>query len=110
MTKRIEALVPVILAKTEEGKIPWKAETATLFVADLGNGHSITVWEESDNKWTLDLRTEDGVRLDGISSRIGFDLAGDTSEKVEKIYKLARRQALDIDAAIDDVERSLLRM
>jgi|GEM_PF-6342993 len=110
MTKSIEALVPVILAKTAEGKIPWKAETESIFVADIANGNVITVSEDSSSSYRLDLRTADGVLLDGISSSMGFNLFEDVRGKIKEIYVIARRQALKIDNALEDFEKILLRM
>jgi hypothetical protein len=110
MTKSIEALVPVILAKTDEGKLRWKAETANLFVADIGKDKVITVSKNTANDYRLDLRRADGVLLDGISSGASFGVFDVTPAQIRDIFDLARRQALKIDEALEDASETLLRM
>jgi hypothetical protein len=105
MSKSLQDLIPVILAKTKEKKIPWKTETDEMFSAALGPERTLVVYEIATT-FRLSLRGPTNAELEGVSS---YDLfMGNTD--IKEIYSLARRQALGVDKAIEDVEQTLLSL
>lgn len=106
MSKSVQKLVPVILEKTRERKIPWISETNTLLSARLPDGRSLALQRDSISR-SLSIHNEKNVAIDSYVATM-VDREGFSS--LEDLFETARRQALNIDGAIAGVEQTLLSL
>jgi hypothetical protein len=106
MSKSLRDLVPVVLDKTRDRKIPWKPESVEVFSADLGSNQVLVIYE-NDIDIVLSLRGKGSTELESV------DTDGETpsvKQGLRSLYSLVRRQALGVDKAIEDVEKTLLSL
>lgn len=106
MSKTIRDLYPVILEKTEARKIPWVSETESLLSAKLPDGHSLSLQRDFVG-YNIALRDEKNIALDTHVVTLG-DSKG--LEAYARLFEKAKRQALNVDVAIDRAEKSLLQL
>lgn len=108
MSKSLRDLLPIILAKTKERKIPWKAEGETIFFAEIAPNRTIVTYEDALGLTKfVSLRGQDSVELESVSVNFSDD---PNKDLISKIYEFARRQSLGIDTAIEDLENTLLKL
>lgn len=97
-------LVPSILQKTLERKLEWEDLSTGSFIARLGE-HSLEVSQlKGDNSTRLALLDSNGRVLESISWTL---LSAPTDKQLIELYQGARRQALRIDTALDDIAKNL---
>jgi hypothetical protein len=82
---------------TEAGKIPWQpTATANQFTASLRGKYNVMVGTDRDGPWLRMSNDQDQVML-FISS------LEDPTDRVDRIFNAARRIALNVDTAIDEI-------
>jgi|SRR5580692_8787694 hypothetical protein len=104
-----------ILDKTSAGRLKWESTASeTAYSAVLPGGFSVTIWEFVDTDWKPP-SIEDKIALvlrgmEGDLLRITTDIDGVTWEDLHKLYELAKRQALALDAKVDKLLGELAKM
>ena len=98
-------LIPILLQKTEEGKIDWEQLSTTSYFARFGD---LTVESSSSKGDTfVALRNEEGTILEGASY-------GGTQPPIDgfikRLFDSAKRRALKIDDAINILKDSLEKL
>lgn len=99
MTK-IEEILDRLIELSDQGKVAWvRTVDASTFSAVLGNSSALL--SKDGNHISLRLLNSSGDDLDHITSA---DVGGQWgAPRMEKLYEFARRQALNVDAELDDV-------
>lgn len=90
-----------VLAKTAAGRIKWEASASeSEFFAVLPDGFTLLIFTFSDreDQIALALRGEEGELL-----RVTTEVNGVAWPELSKLYELARRQALSVDAKVDQL-------
>jgi hypothetical protein len=90
-----------LLAKTKAGRIRWEpGASVDEYFAVLPSGVTLNIrtsWDREDHI-ALVVRTDNTDLL-----RITPDVDGVTQEGLNELYEFARRQALEVDAKVDNV-------
>ncbi len=99
------ALLSRLITASKEGKLDWAptGTTSSKFVTALSGKYVVSVGEQ----WVGSPSPEHYLRLetqDGISIQT---LTDETYPDVKELYEFARRRALKVDEAIDDILKEL---
>jgi hypothetical protein len=113
-TERLLNIVEALIPRTGEGGEEWVAEGGERYHIDSGDYRLTIASEDGDGgppfKFSIRKRGS-AVELESLSmSNLSGHLTLDrirASDALEKLYQLARRQALGVDEAIAEVERDL---
>ena len=95
-------LIPLLIQKTEEGKLDWQPVSYGIRV-DLA-GKWIVLETENNTGWIV-LFDQSGNRLEDMKFNIYTDEHG-----LDKLYELARKKAYRIEESIEEVEQLLKAM
>lgn len=112
---RSAKLFQEIMSKTSAGRLRWEATAnETVYFAVLPGGFSVSIWEFSDTDWKPP-SSEDKIALvlrgmEGDLLRITTEIDGVAWEDLHKLYELAKRQALGLDAKVDKLLGELAKM
>lgn len=93
-------LIEVILERTREHKLPWRELSNTGFIAQIGQ-NLITIDFLARGRYTLSITDERGTTLERAETD-EWNLS-----RLQEIYEMARRQALQIDDALISLKRKL---
>ena len=105
---KVVDLLPVIESKTSDGKLAWEELGAGVLTVELHRSYSLELRKQGQTL-TLSVLNEEGRRLDTVEcSLVSED--NEAAKPMRRLYELARRQALDVDSALDDVRRTLERL
>jgi len=105
MADDLKELVPVLVDRTNQGKVQWEALTGSTLVAHVGK----TVIELSRERelTTLIVRDDQGRRLEDVSEN---ELDSMFDKLLNKLYDLARRQALRVNETLEALKSDLERL
>ncbi|MCZ8377110.1 MAG: hypothetical protein O9342_17195 [Beijerinckiaceae bacterium] len=105
--KSIEDLLPLIDRKTRENSLKWSRETSDSFYCKILH-YKIRIW-----KWT-DVNTDESgysiAMIDKSNETIDSILASEYNtkyERMENVFSIARRSALNVDSVIEEIEEAL---
>jgi hypothetical protein len=111
--QRLARIADRVLALTQNGELKWAAveESKTLFASKWGE-RIITIRSEDKDDvapFRLAFTNEKNVEVAHVKSIMGATRPNDQAlnTTLGTIYRTARRQALGIDKALDDLERDL---
>lgn len=102
----LEEMIPSILAKTNEGKLDWQALSENMMIVTAGNNRVIGIKRETRSGAQiaqLSILDDDGNTLDSVT-------VGRTDPRystLAKLFDMARKRSLKIDAALEDVKKFL---
>ncbi len=112
--RNILNLVPQLLKATENGKLHWQAESVSRsYVCSLG-GRFVRIFEWTDDEaevsgLTAQLRQDLGWNADVLDGITASSFASDY-ETLRELHLAARRSAHNVDAVIDELEKTLSRL
>lgn len=96
--------LPTLLLRTQEGKLKWEEFGTNSFMAQVG-GVFLSI-QSMGVSYRISLLNEAGTTLesDDVNS---FGSLEENFEQAKELHTLARRQALKIDAAFDQLKKGL---
>jgi hypothetical protein len=105
MTNLIE-LIPILLQKTEEGKLEWDSLSNESFVARLGE-NAVEVGYNRQGAARLSLLDVTGRTLE---TALWSEIPSPWDQQLTKLLGIARRKALRVDETLADVKGFLDRL
>ncbi|MBD9445740.1 MULTISPECIES: hypothetical protein [unclassified Rhizobium] len=110
--KTLEDLIPKLSDKTRDGSIRWMPGPNTQYKTEFGKFRvHVWKWQEPEDETegiSIGLRTGDDNNpfLDVIA----FDTYSSRYSRLDDLYSMARRSALQIDLIIEDADAELDKM
>ena len=114
LPQRYDAVIDKLLDKSEAGSVPWKPTAGEdTFIAAIEGGFTFEVgrcedagfefrMKDNDDRKIVDLRTSGGL---------GWRTEGDQySDKIGRLFEVARGQALEVDRKLAAAESLLDRV
>ncbi|MGH9454909.1 MAG: hypothetical protein ACRD2O_13155 [Terriglobia bacterium] len=110
-----QELLRQLIQATEEGRVVWRP-TAKLneFVSSLKGRFGIFIGEGVDSECYLRMEDEDGREMLSLSDANAPVLSGPVGKAllgvigpVRRLFEIARRQAMHVDQAIDEILQDL---
>lgn len=98
----LNELVPVLLQKSREGKIPWEQLSPTSYYVRM-NDLIVEVTKVQGGNTSLRLRNESSI----IESTSYSDAPAPIDNMIVELYDIARRKGLRIDEAITSLKDAL---
>lgn len=96
-----------VLERTTEGKLKWsRTVRSDRFVASI-DAISMVIMEipgRISNHHQLDILSEEGETIDSLSHQ---DTTAGQDTQLERLFQLARRSALDVDATLEKLAKAL---
>jgi hypothetical protein len=90
-------LLDFLLTSTEAGKVPWQPTAAdNQFTASFRGKYNVLVGTGSNGPWLRMANEQDQVMLYILNNE-------DPMDRIERIFESARRIALNVDTAIDEI-------
>jgi hypothetical protein len=113
MYDRLAKLVPRIHEKSQRGEIPWQKSADGRFESSFP-GYTVEVYSRISDEvswWGIRIYNEEGDIVEDVDDTdLTQNVRGQPWEKIMKeIYEMARRKALRIDQAIDELISELER-
>ena len=106
---RLHRLAKRLVELTDRRKIQWEAFDATTFRYERASG---TIWISSRDTdgsppYFLGVENDDGVTLESLRTSPLMSPPEPWDDELEALYETARRQALDIEATLDNILKDL---
>jgi len=96
MTNKDKLLVDFIIEGTKNGTLRWEPTASEdELLATLRGSHAITIRRFQDFPDRLKLRNSNGQEV--------LELDGNDDQRINTIYRLAQRNAFDVDKTIDEI-------
>ncbi len=103
-------LVNTILARTREGKLSWDELSLTGFLTRVGDIGIIIDRARGVKSPSMRITDETGKVLEVIDGPIYSGEGLGSVNLLSELYELARRQALNVDETLSDLQRKLDRL
>ena len=93
-----------LIQRTTEGKLKWSRTVPhDRFVTSV-DAIAIVIQVDSGDHYSLEILNEDGETVESLNYR---DTTGEQDEQLARLYVLARRLALNSDATLQKLAKSL---
>jgi hypothetical protein len=100
-------LVDRLYSKTEIGQVGWREALSRAGFEVSFPHYSIGLEADESNFITINLYNKDGAVMESVAERDlrarGFSIDEETANKLDELYKMARRKAFGVDEALDEL-------
>lgn len=106
---QMDELAARLLQATERGTLGWDDLSDTAFETSVGNATVVVKSRDADGDfpYELQLLNPGGTVVDSVTRYRGGDPWVQTSAPLERLYEVARRVALNVDAVIAEALSAL---
>ncbi len=108
--KTLEDLIPVLIERTKEGLVNWRERDGykNHFEASVHSKYNVSTWEWEDENGvegiSIGLRPIDATT---VIDSIAYDTFSSKYGKIEELFKIAKRKALNLDVVIEEIYKEL---
>ena len=93
-----------LVQRTTEGKLKWSRSVETDRFVTSVDAISVVIAEIRHTSYRLDILDESGQTIDSL---VYPNVTDEQDEQLARLYTLARRSALDIDATLERLAKGL---